>query len=249
MNNKIIPDKYAKASNFLNVEHPEAEAAEIPFAAAAAWWASPSREVTERARSQLSHLRSPCSPRPRNRPPPHLPLGPWGCVLGCRAQPGGSVWRERLPPSCGCVLEAATPARWGPPGRYSASLRLAARARHSLAVCVARARCHRGAPPWRAAVCPQGHQTWRAAVCPQVRLPQQEESPHLLGAEQPRPDRMERCWLPEAWEPPRRCTCSLVGLPAFPAAGACGLRVEGRCGGGRRGAGAVQSQLSGLGCH
>jgi len=41
MNNKMIPDKYAKARNFLNIEHLEAEAAEIPFAAATVWLVSP----------------------------------------------------------------------------------------------------------------------------------------------------------------------------------------------------------------
>lgn len=41
MNNKMIPDKYRKASNFLNNEHLEAKAAEIPFAAVTVWLISP----------------------------------------------------------------------------------------------------------------------------------------------------------------------------------------------------------------
>ena len=37
----MIPYKYRKASNFLNNEHLEAKAAEIPFAAVTMWLISP----------------------------------------------------------------------------------------------------------------------------------------------------------------------------------------------------------------
>ena len=146
----MIPDKYAKTSNFLNIEHLEAEAAEIPFAAATVWLISPEHRGDGTGKGTLnSCIWWPlCSPRPRNGPPTTPPLWPLGLCPGLQGpayrrgawegvaatsseaacwrwprQPAGVSWSLLGQPSLGCQG----------PG-------------HSLAVCLAKARCHRGAP-------------------------------------------------------------------------------------------------------
>lgn len=89
-------------------------------------------------------------PGPGTAPPPHLPSGLWGCVLGCRVQPtGGERGREWLPPLLRLRVGGGHASLLGSRGHCSVSPRLAARGPGTALPCA-----------WRRHDAIEGHQMW-----------------------------------------------------------------------------------------